>query len=155
MKFISFLRYALCSLLSARSIRHPPSSFPLYRSSGLPAFPLVPRPHLSVLVLFSHLLTFLLFRLSHACRGIVPSVWDDDGPHFQFPVIPYSQFHLPFSQDSVYHYLGVSRGVSAGTVAAYVGGGLAFDDLQAVRISGKFGQSRGVLIRFNNGDFIR
>jgi len=144
MKFISFLRYAPCSLLSARSIRHPPSSFPSYRSPGLPAFPLVPSPHLSVLILFSHLLIFS------------PSLLPSFPPSaFPLPISSYSAFHLPFPQNPVHHHLGVSRGVGAGTVAAYMGDGLAFDDLQAVRVSGKFGQTRGVLIGFNNGDFIR
>jgi hypothetical protein len=51
--------------------------------------------------------------------------------------------------------LGIGGGIGAGTVAAYVGGGFAFDDLQPVCVSGKLSQSFGILVGFYNGYFIR
>jgi hypothetical protein len=43
-----------------------------------------------------------------------------------------------FSQEFIEHRLGIRCRSGAGTVAAYVGCGFTFNNLQAVGVSGKF-----------------
>ena len=49
-----------------------------------------------------------------------------------------------FAHDFIDHGLCVGGRVGAGTVAAYMGGSLAFDDLQAIGVPGKFSQTFGI-----------
>jgi hypothetical protein len=72
-------------------------------------------------------------------------------PHsdFRIQTIPTSEFipfpfNLPFPQDFIHHGLGVGGRVGTGTVAAHMGGGLAFYDLQAIGVRGKFSQTFGI-----------
>jgi hypothetical protein len=63
--------------------------------------------------------------------------------------IPPSTFPLPnsptvFPQDFIDHGLCVGGRVGTGTVAAHMGGGLAFYDLQSIGVPGKFGQTLGI-----------
>jgi hypothetical protein len=63
--------------------------------------------------------------------------------------LPTSTFPLPnsptvFPQDFIDHGLCVGGRVGTGTVAAHMGGGLAFYDLQAIGVPGKFGQTLGI-----------
>jgi hypothetical protein len=116
-----------------------PSHLPNFSSSPLPTFPT------------SHLLFFrsaLCALLSALCLNNPQSI-NSFSYLLTFPPL------FPFSQNPVQHNLGIGGGIGTGTVAAYVGGGLAFDNLQTIRVSGKLGQPFGIFVGFYDGDFIR
>ena len=71
-------------------------------------------------------------------------------PHSTFRIpLPTSPFRIPvlfllFPHDLIDHGLGVGGRVGAGTIAAHMSGGLAFNDLQTVGIPGKLCQTSGI-----------